>query len=412
MHYQKILFWIFFTTYIFTTQLSASIKITKAMLDGTELQAQMYGTTVSVKFMPPSIKSFDGDIVFHFATNAPNDNEVLSYRLQNGKIVYYAYDGSKHRMTLLSMHRRTWSMLEEEDVDGDGDRFGFGQAVKITYTVLQSKSPKVETQNSLYINNSSQKEAKEMIDQLYMHIYGRVDTRIASRRDYIEEINKFLHTASLLLIKKHKLDIKMQKIREHQMAAVGVSPEVIGLTNALSSLENLDGMEIRDFDGNRLNKLAELKRAYSKAITSSMQYQRDNYRSEKNREEELTKLKNTLAKSGSDKDKNDMKDAETKVAKGDYNYYKKLLDTSSIWCMKDKDSTQKKPLFYPKTFVIERLYQKYKTELANSSRSYNPQELSKRAKELEVLSQKLKQNFNLDYLSKLRTKPYSIKALF
>jgi len=412
MRFQKFLFWIFITAFAFGTQLSASIEITKAMLNGTVLQAEKYGTTMSVKFVPSTIQSFDGDIVFHFADNAPDDNEQFSYKLKNGKIIYYAHDGSKHRMTLLSMQRRTWSMLEEEDIDGDGDRFGFGQAVKITYSVLQSKSPKVKTQNSLYINNSSQKEAKEMIDQLYMHIYGRVDTRIASRRDYIDEINKFLHTASLLLIKKHKLDIKMQKIREHQMVAVGVSSEVIGLTNALSSIENLDGMEMRDFDGKKLNKLAELKLAYAKAIKTSTLYQKDNYKSEETREKEIIKLKDMLAYSGSTEDKNDMKDAEIKKLKGEYNYYKKLLDTPSIWCMRDKDSTQKKPLFYPKTFIIERLYQKYKAELDNSNKSYNPQELSRRAKELETISQKLKQSFNNNYLYELRTKPYSVKDLF
>jgi len=253
---------------------------------------------------------------------------------------------------------------------------------------------------SSYSNTSNYGE----YDQLYMQIYGRLDTRIASRRDYLEDINKFIHTASLILIKKHKLDIKMNEIRQHQMAAVEAAPEVSGLMNALSSIENLDGRSAVDYDGNKLTTMSELKQAYSKAIKKSMQFQRDNYTSEKERESDLTKLEALVTRSGSSEQKNDMKDAEIKQLKGTYRYYKKLLDDSSVWCMADKDTSQEKPLFYPKTFIIERLYQKYEAELSHSHDSYDPKDLSKRAKRIEEKSQKIKHLFNSDYLYELSTK--------
>ena len=110
-------------------------RFTREMLRGQVLQTRKYGSYLTVRFRPPSIQSFDGDIVFHFSSNPANDNEILSYRLIGGKIVYYGNDGSKHRMTLLSINNGTWTVLEEEDMDGDGSRFRFGQAVKKVYTV-------------------------------------------------------------------------------------------------------------------------------------------------------------------------------------------------------------------------------------------------------------------------------------
>jgi len=175
----------------------------------------------------------------------------------------------------------------------------------------------------------------------------------------------------------------MNKIRQHQMAAVAAPPEVTGLMNALGSIENLDGSTIVDHDGNKLTTMAELKQAYSKAIKKSMQFQRDNYTSGKERESDLRKLEELLSISGSEEQKSDMKDAEIKQLKGSYRYYKKLLDDPSVWCMADKDTSQKKPLFYPKTFVIERLFEKYGAELSRSNNSYNSKELSRKAKKIE-----------------------------
>lgn len=388
------------------------LRFTRQMLKGRVLQTQMYGSDLTVKFLPSSFEYFDGDILFHFSTNVEEENEILSYKLIDGKIIYYGNDGSKHRMTLHSTSPVSWVIFEEEDIDGDDKQFSYGQAVKTLYTVLKSKTVAKKHISTPYSNTPSHTPENDIIDQLTMQIYGRLDTRIASRRDYLDNINRFLYTASLLLIKKHKLDIKMNEIRQHQMAAVGAPPEVLGLMNALESIENLDDRSILDHDGNTLTTMAELKQAYRKAIKKSMQYQRDNYRSEEERGSDLSKLEKLLTKSGSSEQKEDMKEAEIKQVKGEYKYYKKLLDDSSVWCMIDKDVSQKKPLFYPKTFVIERLYQKYEAELSRSHNSYDPKELSRRARKLEEKSQKMKHQFNRDYLYDLRTKPRQIKSLF
>ena len=393
---------------------SSHPRFTKLMLQGRVLQTQMYGSELTVKFIPSQFKSFDGDMVFHFSSNDHEQDEILSYRLLDGKIIYYGNDGSKHRMTLLSVENGTWIILEEEDIDGDDKQFEFGEEVKQIYTVKKSERAQStkESMPASYDNIPVQTSSREMIDQLTMQIYGRLDTRIASRRDYIEEINKFIHTASLLLIKKHKLDIKMQEIRQHQMAAVQAPPEVIGLMHAQSSIENLDGRSPVDHDGNKLTTMAELEQAYSKAIKKSMQFQRDNYISEIERESDLAKLKDLLTSSGSSEQKNDMKEAEIKQLKGTYRYYKKLLDDSSVWCMADKDTSQEKPLFYPKNFIIERLYQKYETELSRSHNSYDPKVLSSRAKNIEEKSQKIKHQFNRDYLYELRAEAHRNKSKF
>ena len=299
MKYKQTLFLLFSISLAFGSPLSASIKITKPMLEGKVLRTQQYGSQLTMKFLPSSIKSFDGDIVFHFSSNPKDDNDIHSYRLIDGKLIYYGYDGSKHRMTLLSAKSSTWIMLET------------------------------------------------------------------------------------------------------------------GLMNALGSIENLDGIiSIADHEGNKLITMAELKQAYGKAVKKTMQFQRDNYTSEKERESDLAKLEELLIRSGSEEQKSDIKDAEVKQLKGTYRYYKKFLDNSSVWCMTDKDISQKKPLFYPKTFIIERLFEKYETDLSRSHNSYDPKELSKRAKKIEEKSQKIKYQFNRDCLYELRTKSDRVKNAF
>ena len=195
----------------------------------------------------------------------------------------------------------------------------------------------------------------------------------------------------------------MQEVRQHQMEAAEASPEVTALMHALNSMESLDGRIIADHNHNKLRTISDLKQAYGRAINTSIQYQRDNYISEKERESDFAKLKELLDREGTAEQKSNMQTAETMWTKKEYTYYKKRLDDASIWCMTDKDLSQKKPLFFPKDFIIERLYQKYEAELSRTQKVYDPDVLSKRAKEIEKMSQKLKHKFNRDYLYNLRT---------
>ena len=111
-------------------------RITKSMLVDTALYTkELYGY-VKMEFIKPMFKSFDGDIVFTVMgsqNSSRGDLEQLSYHLDHGKIIYYSNDGAKYRMTLHSSTSRSWIVLEEEDVDGDGKRMEYSRPVKKIY---------------------------------------------------------------------------------------------------------------------------------------------------------------------------------------------------------------------------------------------------------------------------------------
>ena len=125
MIYNKKFFTLLVIFLIFGSQLNATVKINKQMLKGKILQTQMYGSNLTVKFVPSKFKSYDGDMVFHFSSNDPEQDEISSYKLKNGKIIYYGNDGSKYRMTLHSSTPTSWIIFEEEDSDGDGKTVWF-----------------------------------------------------------------------------------------------------------------------------------------------------------------------------------------------------------------------------------------------------------------------------------------------
>ncbi len=111
-------------------------RITKQMLAGKTLYSKEQYGYVEMKFRKPAFKSFDGEIVFTIMENQNSSRgnvEQLSYRLKNGRIIYYSNDGAKYRMTLHSSTSRTWIFLEEEDMDGDGKRTGYSRPVKKSY---------------------------------------------------------------------------------------------------------------------------------------------------------------------------------------------------------------------------------------------------------------------------------------
>lgn len=404
MIYKKALLFLFFITFAFGGLSKVFINIDKQMLKGKILYTYQYGSDLTLRFLPASIEPFDGDIVFHFSSNADNDNEILSYKIIDGRLIYYGNDGSRHRLTLLSVNNGTWTVTEEEDVDGDDKQFGFGEAVEKIYT--QKKSEQAQTARKSmplsYTNDPS--TPKERIDQLTMEIYGRLDISVESRREYIDSINKFLDTASLILIKKHKIDIQLEEIRQHQMAAVAAPPELAGLMYELDSIEKLDGSSIVDHDENILTTMAELQQVFSRAGERSMDFQRYNYKSGKEREVYLAKLEELLARSGTSEQKYDFKRAEIWQSQDTYSYYKNFLDTPSVWCLVDKNVSQKKSFFLPKAFITEGLYRQYKAELSRSQNPYDTNEVPRRAKKLEEESQKIKHQFNRDYLYDLQRK--------
>ena len=116
--------------------ITSSENFTKQMLDGKNLFVQNKDGGVKLSFVKSNPETIDGTIVFTFLTPKnchPGTIERLNYRLKSGKIIYYANDGSKTRLTLQEIHATSWAVLEEEDVDGDGDKFDFGQPVKKVY---------------------------------------------------------------------------------------------------------------------------------------------------------------------------------------------------------------------------------------------------------------------------------------
>lgn len=110
--------------------------ITKNMLVDTALYIKEEYGYVKMEFIKPTFKSFDGDIVFTIMgsqNSSRGDMEQLSYRLDHGRVIYYSNDGAKYRMTLHSSTSRSWIILEEEDMDGDGRRMGYSRPVKKIY---------------------------------------------------------------------------------------------------------------------------------------------------------------------------------------------------------------------------------------------------------------------------------------
>jgi len=142
LKYKKFLFFLLITIFSLGSPLKISVEITKQMLNENMLQTEKYGGDLTLKFLPASIESFDGDIVFDFDPDA-DDDEIFSYKLIDGKIVYYTPDGCKHRITLLSIKNKTWKVTEEEDIDGDDKQFGFGTAIEKNYTVKKSEPTQV-----------------------------------------------------------------------------------------------------------------------------------------------------------------------------------------------------------------------------------------------------------------------------
>jgi len=61
--------------------------------------------------------------------------------------------------------------------------------------------------------------------------------------------------------------------------------------------------------------------------------------------------------------------------------------------LKGHNKSQKKPLFYPKNFIIELLFDKYKAELSRSGKLYDTNDLLERVNKIEVKSKKQKATF-------------------
>ena len=114
---------------------------TQQLLDGKILYDQGTDGFVKLSFQKSNEQKFDGTITFTFLTSKdcrPGTIERLPYRIKEGKIIYYAHDGSKKRLTLQTITATSWIILEEEDIDGDDLQFSFGPAAKKTYEFLSN----------------------------------------------------------------------------------------------------------------------------------------------------------------------------------------------------------------------------------------------------------------------------------
>jgi hypothetical protein len=172
--------WVFLLFILILNLSRADIPITQQMLKGKIFQTKEFNTTLIVKILPTSFKSFDGDILFHFITNDPEEDERLSYRLINGKMIFYGNDASKYRWTLLFADTTKWIIQEEEDIDGDDPQYDFKVSGKNIYYLVPSESiisPPIQKQN-------------KSLDTLCMGIYRNFDTRMPSTK----RKNNYLYT--------------------------------------------------------------------------------------------------------------------------------------------------------------------------------------------------------------------------
>jgi hypothetical protein len=367
------------------------LKFTKHMLQGQVLQTQMYGSDLTVKFLPSAFKSYDGDILFHFSTNDPEQDERLSYRLINGKIVFYGNDGSKQRMTLSSITPTSWIILEEEDPDGDDRQFGFGKGNKIIYKI----------QNTTAISSN------DTYDKLYMQIYGRLDTSMASNREYLDEVNKFINTAAPYLLDKYSIELKLHNIKLNKKISISekMRDDKKKLQRRLITLENLNGKTIEDYEGNRYRTFYGLEHAFNAAGKKSMELQRIHYQNEEERKKLMSKMKIFLDSLGTPQQKKEISKLELVGQKYNYNYYKNILDNHNILLLPDRQRSQKKPVFHTQIFISALLLKQQSLKYLNSNKVFQINSVKERMKKIESQSQELKQQFSQSYLYKIHHKP-------
>ncbi len=366
------------------------LKFTRSMLQGQVLQTKMYGSDLTVKFLPTQYKSYDGDILFHFSTNDPEQDERLSYRLINGKIVFYGNDGTKQRMTLSSTTPSSWIILEEEDVDGDDKQFGFGKGNKIIYKI----------QNTAAISDN------DTYDKLYMQIYGRLDTSMASSMEYLDAVNQFITTAAPYLLDQYSTELKLHNIKLNKN--ISISKEMRNdkkkLQRRLIVLKNLYGKTIEDYEGNRYRTFVGLEQAFKAAGRKSMEIQRIHYRNEEEREKLMSKMKIYLDGAGTPQQKREISKLELAGQKYDYNYYKNLLDDHNILLLPDRQRSQKKPIFHNQVFISVLLLKQQTLKYLNSNQIFQINSMKERIKNIESQSQGLKQQFSQSYLYKIHHK--------
>ncbi len=370
------------------------INITQKMLQGRVLQTIEYGEDLRMKFFPSKQKLLDGDIVFHFNTNEESDNEVLNYKLDDGQIVYYSNDGSIYRLKLISATSTTWIMLEYQDIDGDGTIFSFGEPSSREYGIVNTKNNQMQDLPSVLTFDN--------YDMLYMDVYGRKDVSIASAKEYLDQVNNFLRISSQLLIEKYKVKIKLHKIKQNPYNLGHTSPEYAKLKDELDFIDNFYGRTLTDYEGNKLSTMEELKSSFDEAAKISRQYQEHIYFMEEDRNKALVRLEAFLDKSGTEEQKRLIKKYEIEGLKIDYEYFRSLLNNSSVFCLHDQSMPQKIPLFYPKPFIIERLYEKYWMEISRSKKPYDADELFSRVKRIESESKRLKKQFILNRLDSIK----------
>lgn len=126
------------------------IRINKKMIEGKVFYSRYEGNSFYIQSKFKNIDPSDlfGEVVYTMMDSPKSISgsmDYVYYRLKNGKIVISGNDGSATRLTLISASAGRWILIEEEDVDGRDERFGFKKTGKKTWYFKKPKGyPELE----------------------------------------------------------------------------------------------------------------------------------------------------------------------------------------------------------------------------------------------------------------------------
>ena len=120
------------------------IKITPKMIEGKVFYSQYEGNSFFIQTEFKNINPSDSfGEVFYTMMNSPESIsgsvEAVYYKLENGKIIINGNDGSSSRLTLISVSANEWILIQEEDLDGEGEKFGFKKWERVVFYLQKPK---------------------------------------------------------------------------------------------------------------------------------------------------------------------------------------------------------------------------------------------------------------------------------